>query len=352
MWRTCIYLVWAHSVPALVLNRRGFLQEDPEENDTLKVAGSLQRMAFPSLEAYLNALPQANMSSRLVKDIRGCAGAPEEGESARVFLMTVVDAFHGSTALARTLMGSKSLASLCAADAWDCEGHELVQHRTPDKFSILKLYGEHWDLSKPVLFDKSPGMMKATPHFYETQLRGHTGGNGTLPWLYRAHGIRQLNLAFVAMWRPICMVQLSRRAPAAPSYDFAVAEVEKLRVLVVDISWMQDMSLPFLVVSYGRLLWRPDETQRRLQAFLPCLPGVSVDSVPMQNVDVSFEGNIISSGESVREFGLRHDPRALGYDVDTNRCHGDWSYSRMLQDDPDLYSETAEYQFFLEGLSL
>lgn len=268
----------------------------------------------------------------------------------RVFLMTVVDAFHGSTALQQTLMGSESLATLCSARIWACEGRELLPNSDPGMFDVLTLYGSYWNLSKPVFFDKSPGMLKSIPRFFESQLQSHVGPNGELPPRYLQFGIQRLRLAFVAMWRPVCISQTSSHSPGNPDFEFAASEGKRLEVLVKDINWMQDLGMPYLVVSFGQLLWNPDATQRRLQNFLPCLPGVSPDYVPQMNVDI-FDGNDWKAKGSVRQYGLAKDPKLVGYNVTTDRCHGDWTYPKMLQEDPDLLHNTLRNQFFLEALS-
>lgn len=277
-----------------------------------------------------------------------CTSTLEQDE--RLFLMTIVDAFHGSTALQQTLMGSDSLSTLCSTRVFQCEGRKLLPDQGADMFDILTLYGNYWNLSKPVFFDKSPGLTKSIPRLYDTQLENHVRPDGELPPVFQKLHIRILRLAFVVMWRPLCIAQLSSHTPETPDFKWASAEARQLEVLLKDVRWLQEQAMRFMVLSFGQLVWNPDTTQRRLQSFLPCLSGLNTDFVPQMNVDIFPENRWKAKG-SVRQFGQSMNPKLLGYDVAANKCHGEWSFKRLLSNDPELLDRTLRNELSLEILS-
>lgn len=263
----------------------------------------------------------------------------------RVLLMAVANGFHGSTALSQTLMGSPSLATLCSAGTWQCEGAKMG---TNFKQHLLETYARHWNLSKPVLFDKTPKMLDAVPFFYLKYLHGRLGGqDGAVPPIFRLRGIQRLNVAFVTMWRPLCLAPLSSHTPDVPTYLFAKKEALYLQNMMMSVKWMRRAGYPNLVLSFGQMMFQPQKTQHFLRRYLPCLPGLDVSFVPQMGVDI-FPQNHWKVNASVASFKGDNNPASFGYNAVTDRCEGEWTFKEILaNDDPDLLVTAQRAQRFL-----
>ena len=82
----------------------------------------------------------------------------------KTFQQLVDPPFQGSTALFSVFMSSPSVATLCSAVVWQCEGRLVAEplglrtngRNLTDYVQLLSQYGRYWDLGRPVLVDKSP----------------------------------------------------------------------------------------------------------------------------------------------------------------------------------------------------
>jgi len=113
---------------------------------------------------------------------------PDDGcndASIRTVVDLDVDAYHGSTALETLMMSSAAVATLCAAQRWQCEAHQSmcplvgagvdVPERAcppPDRgtpkswwnFSrALAVWSRYWDLSRPLLVLKFASLVRRSP---------------------------------------------------------------------------------------------------------------------------------------------------------------------------------------------
>merc|ERR1719183_793575 len=155
--------------------------------------------------------------------------------------------YHGSTALEGVLMSSRNLATLCPFDGWQCEGREIMSAlgfgkgstgvKTWNFQTMLDEYSKYWDLKRPVLFEKSPNEMLEVPHVR------HQLMSTKLPSRMAAAGITTLKRAYVLLWRPVCLSNISSHALGDiddfGAVDYASREKVNLRRMVLMHKFLQ-----------------------------------------------------------------------------------------------------------------
>jgi len=268
-----------------------------------------------------------------------CEGDASTHDS-RLLLLTLVPTHHSSTALESVLMSSAKVATLCSSGLWQCEGRaimmetggfddhglwfpSLVQNYSLGwNFSVaLDAFSRYWDLSRPVLLEKSPRNMLAIREVHE----GFLGA--TLPHRFTSLGVTRLRQAYVMLWRPICLHVLSsqamRQVRQSSREKFAALELEYLEQLVEDHRYLTEAGEHVLVVNLADLIWRGEQTMGRLARFLPCAGPFDYDFIPRLGVDI-FEGNNWKAPLSVRSFGQSVDPHdCCGYSMERLSCGSD-----------------------------
>lgn len=285
-------------------------------------------------ELLTHSVPMGNALDRVRS--KGAACARHVPEHRRVFLMQLVFPFQGSTALAGMMMSSAEMATLCAFKDWNCEGRKIleannVELEAPADFErMLDLYAQTWDLSKQVLFDKSPGLLLNVPSV-------HTGlSKAPIPARMSRHGVTNMIYAYVLMWRPLCLSRLSNHAMRTVNEEgmqsLARLELKRLEHHVGVHRWLSDRTLPVLVINFGDLMWRSTRSAQRLEAFAPCLGPITATYVPQLGVDI-FKGNGWKADGSVKAFGESIDPAALNYSVSNGHCTGAFSYGVLLDNE-------------------
>lgn len=236
----------------------------------------------------------------------------------RVLLVILVPPFHGSSALEGVLLSSPKVASLCSGRTWQCEGQTLLRHHDKPFYEprnwtghfteVLSVFSHYWNLSRPVLLDKSPSSWNYARRIYESASRA------TLPEQMTSHGVERLVVRFILMWRPLCLRAI---ASFDPPYE---REVRKLETQAASHRELSAMGVPVLVVNYADLLWRTDRTQRRINSYFPCMQPVDLDYTPRLGVDI-WEENDWKARGTVRAFGKRHPPQeCCRYNLAEGHC--------------------------------
>jgi len=120
---------------------------------------------------------------------QGPVQAPASNVSQKQVYLFVLSAPHaGSTAVSGLLASSPKVATLCSAGTWACEGQWILSGKDCDLFEAinrwdvtmptdwndaLKCYRKYWNLSQPVLMDKSPSNLgKAAKIYSDLQREG------------------------------------------------------------------------------------------------------------------------------------------------------------------------------------
>mmetsp|Transcript_68884 Transcript_68884/g.149908 ORF Transcript_68884/g.149908 Transcript_68884/m.149908 type:complete len:400 (+) Transcript_68884:86-1285(+) len=355
---------------AVGLGRLSVQEDSWGLQEPLEAARSLADLQSAGSAPFLdNFLGQENAVSALVNsstDHRHYNITPacdkEVSPESRLFLMALSGPFRGSTALEQVLMSSSKLATLCSlrnttnfealvsacdekkflnsawrcsAQPWQCEGGGIMRSygytddvRTWDFEGMLGAYSSYWDLRRPVLLDKTPNLHKAF-------LREGDGiMHANLPSHMTRIGIKRLDLAYVLLWRPICLLELSEhgRACVAENTPAECARIELvvLESLVHSHRAAVNKGAKISVVNMADLIWRPHRTATRLQEFLPCLGELDVDFTPTLNVHV-FSKNRWKAQGSVRSFGERTNAtNCCGYNTAFQQCKGNKNYFRRL----------------------
>jgi hypothetical protein len=241
----------------------------------------------------------------------------------RLVLVAASQPYHGSTALQGVLMSSDRLATLCNYKSWECEGNQIMEdngfsknHDQWNSHMMLRLYAQNWDISKPVLFDKSPDMNY--PLFHLASDLRHT----RIPNLMQHNGVTNVKFAYIMMWRPICLASLSShgktRIKEEGKQALARSELKNIKNMVYSHRSMERHSMHVLVVNFADMIWKPDHTTKRINDFLPCLGKLDADYVPTLGKDVYPENEWKADG-SIRQFGASIDPSRF-YSVEKGTC--------------------------------
>jgi hypothetical protein len=267
----------------------------------------------PDLHSYLDNSVQSQSAVHPACEV-------EIPRDSRLILLPIVPSYHGSTSLEAVLMSSesKTLSTLCSYGGYQCEGGFIMKdhgyrmnHQEDWSFSkMLKLYSKVWNLSKPILLDKTPLTL-----WYSAKKENRAIHKGPIPSALAHRGVNNVRLAYVLMWRPFCLGQLSSHWNRT-----IIHESTRVKMLVESHKYLLQRGDPVLVVNYGDLLWSPSYTKGRLQHFLPCLGDLDFNYVPKLGEDI-FPENQWKQDGSVLEFGATIDPEeCCGYDVETKRC--------------------------------
>jgi len=238
-------------------------------------------------------------------------------KDARLILTSTVLAYHGSTALMQLLMSSRKVSTPCRGQTWQCESsrkkRKIKDNKKKNRTEIRKEQNEptvqwlsdFWDLSKPVLFSK----------MFDLDARSFDQSIDPMPSKMVNHGIRHLQRAFVFMWTPICV-----RALTMSHHPHIENEAEEQLRLVSLLKMYTSAGWPVLVISYADLLWKTDDTKKRLETFLPCVGSLDVGFIPKKGVDI-FPANKFKTTGTIKSFGRKTDPwECCGYRLKTSRC--------------------------------
>lgn len=319
-------------IPSLVAPSQPGLNVGSKIGDLVIPPHAFRRMDSAAVRELMTYnMPTANTVESSTTRAKAC---PRQMPSERrLFLMQLVFPFQGSTALAGMLMSSPEMATLCAFRQWNCEGRKILEathlviHDKEDYATMLDLYAAHWDISKPVLFDKSPGLLLSVPAVSE-------GLNAApIPTRMIRRGVTEMKYAYILMWRPLCLAPLSNHARRTITEEGSTAlarvELKRLQHHMSTHKYLTDHSQPVLVINMGDLIWRPERNVQRLEEFAPCLGSIDASYVPQLGVDI-FEGNGWKADGSIKSFGETVDPAALNYRVGKGSCDGRYSFGEQL----------------------
>jgi len=239
----------------------------------------------------------------------------------KLMLMPIVPMYHGSTALESVFMSSSKVTTLCSAKTWQCEARLDFNGRAECiRENLLPRYAEYWDMSKPVLFEKGPRGMydKVLREYPEIQKEQKEQAKGLMD-----AGFGDLSLAYIIMWRPVCMSVLSSHARIELKKDplkFARDELEWFEDLVKSHKYLTAREIPVLVTSLGDMMWNEKYSRPRMLEFVPCVGEIDFDYVPQKGTDI-FPGNEWKAEGSLRSFGKSVNPKeCCGYDVVRKAC--------------------------------
>ena len=230
--------------------------------------------------------------------------------------------YHGSTALESVLMSSKELGTLCRAGVWQCEGdnvlcsgescrYEWARNRAINEdvrdpgwnyTTALREWSNYWPLDRHVLLEKTPSQWLRI----KDTVKGLRAA--PLPQRFVQLGVRRLTIKVVLMWRPWCLALLSSTARKSQSKNYTRWAIDELvhlnSAFAARHRALTAAGVPCLVISYSDLLFRFDDTARRLKGFLPCLGKLNNSFVPVLGRDI-FPGNQWKVRGSVASFSLK-----------------------------------------------
>jgi hypothetical protein len=244
--------------------------------------------------------------------------------STRILLNGLVPPYSGSTALQMAFMSSKEVATLCAAGSWQCEANKIMKAKgltkNPDEWNwdhALDIFAQTWDLSRRVLFMKSPNELArgATSIYEKVQA-------AALPAKFQEYGIKSIELAYVLVWRPICLCKLSSHCSSQKK------ELRSLEDIVQAHSFFMSRNQRVLLVSYADLLWRPNHSLNRISANIGELGKLDPEFVPKEDKDI-YPGNQWKAVGSLASFGRKINPKELQYSVEDASCQGGSGFDKL-----------------------
>eukprot|EP00747_Dinoflagellata_sp_TGD_P087023 gnl/TRDRNA2_/TRDRNA2_163497_c0_seq6.p1 gnl/TRDRNA2_/TRDRNA2_163497_c0~~gnl/TRDRNA2_/TRDRNA2_163497_c0_seq6.p1 ORF type:complete len:344 (+),score=27.47 gnl/TRDRNA2_/TRDRNA2_163497_c0_seq6:47-1078(+) len=268
-----------------------------------------------------------------------CNKNTEGGE--RLLLIGDVQARLGSTALLQLLSSSPHLTNLCSANAWQCEGFRIMEKNwsvgsesSAKVENPLPSLEKHWNLSRYILFDKqfpdevaySNGMLSELNEAIEfrastvmtrassvmtrasTVRTSPTIETHNLPPRMRYFGIRSVKVAYLMMWRPLCMI--------AKKYVYRAGAIVPL---VNQHKMLRAHGVPVVVFKYADFIWHTDALALKLIERLPCLGPLDTDYVESK---VARHVNNMST----KAFGKSVSPDHYGYDDRTDTCYEETTY--------------------------
>eukprot|EP00747_Dinoflagellata_sp_TGD_P087024 gnl/TRDRNA2_/TRDRNA2_163497_c0_seq7.p1 gnl/TRDRNA2_/TRDRNA2_163497_c0~~gnl/TRDRNA2_/TRDRNA2_163497_c0_seq7.p1 ORF type:complete len:320 (+),score=17.34 gnl/TRDRNA2_/TRDRNA2_163497_c0_seq7:47-1006(+) len=244
-----------------------------------------------------------------------CNKNTEGGE--RLLLIGDVQARLGSTALLQLLSSSPHLTNLCSANVWQCEGFKIVKEKHKIGTNPLPLVEKYWNLSRYILYDKqfpdeikySNGMlneMNETIQFSSTMMSATEIRD--LPPRMRDFGISRVRVAYLMMWKPLCMIGKWGKERAGSIIQLA----NQHEILKAD-------GVPVVVFKYSDFLWRTDALALKIIERLPCLGPLDTDYVESK---VARHVNNMST----KAFGKSVSPDHYGYDDRTDTCYEETTY--------------------------
>ena len=190
------------------------------------------------------------------------------------------------------------LDSFVASIAWDA----------------VATWGRIWDLQKPVLLDKSPGLWFHAADVLHDALLRYPGG-----W-----PLRKIRPVYALMWKPLCLEGLSHNfnnrfnKNETTAMDAKIKNLERAGGLV---RWANRVGARMVVLNYADLLWQPGVVSARLKALLPCVAGVEFDArwTPEPTVDV-YPGNHLKANGTAFTYGEAHPPASQCYNLSASAC--------------------------------
>jgi hypothetical protein len=283
----------------------------------------------------------------------------------RIMLLTVVQAFHGSTALASVLMSSPEIATYCSGKTWQCEGFAqarklacplktkclrderqlLPEERRREErrdFNLMDLLSFNWNLTRPILHDK---LFPREPGY--TDLWKQSLERSEVSPQMKKVGIRKVLPAYIIMWTPLCVMSIQKRSRTAMlgpnARNFLQTEIWNLQRMKQQHEALLKSGIPVLVISYADLLFREAYTLGRMNEFLPCAGGkMNVDFIPRLGVDV-FPENRWKVRGTVHEFSAGLNPTdCCGYDVMESKCQNR-TYFELIREFEDELNELDQY---------
>jgi len=272
-------------------------------------------------------------------------------DQSKLMVMPIVPMYHGSTALESIFMSSPKITTLCSAGTWQCEARldfDGIAHTICNLDSCVDLfsrYVNYWNMSQPILFEKGPRGMHAKVVREYTEMQKERDEN---PAFFKEHGIADLKLAYVMMWRPVCLSLLSSHARQDARQNataFALAELTWLEDLVESHKFLTENGVNVLVTNLADMMWRVKASKQRLEEFVPCVGDLDFDYVPKLNKDY-FPDNEWKADGSVADFGRSvHPEKCCGYDVAQAKCTGsEGQFFDVLQGDLlDRAEKAVEY---------
>lgn len=219
-------------------------------------------------------------------------------------------------------MSSKELGTLCRAGVWQCEGdnvlcsgescrYEWARNRVINEdvrdpgwnyTTALREWSNYWPLDRHVLLEKTPSQWLRI----KDTVKGLRAA--PLPQRFVQLGVRRLTIKVVLMWRPWCLALLSSTARKSQSKNYTRWAIDELvhlnSAFAARHRALTAAGVPCLVISYSDLLFRFDDTARRLKGFLPCLGKLNNSFVPVLGRDI-FPGNQWKVRGSVASFSLK-----------------------------------------------
>ena len=184
--------------------------------------------------------------------------------------------------------------------------------------TALDVWSQYWNLSRPVLLEKTPSQWK--------RIKTMADGIMKAPLPKRMHeaGIKSLEIRGILMWRPWCIYSVSQHARESIETMGMAAYLRKEhrtnRKLAAKHRYLTEkLGLKVLVISFGDLMWRREETVLRLQEFLPQLGKLDTDFEARLGIDV-FEGNLWKSSGPLSAFAAARTPERNHFDVTNGWC--------------------------------
>jgi hypothetical protein len=216
------------------------------------------------------------------------------------------------------------------------EGTELMS--TAAIWDAIATWSSLWDLTKPVLLEKTPTWFDGVEVLHDALLR-YTG-----PW-----PLRKVRPVYVAMWRPICLTTISShfqlqmkhighdgknfpppgshfvKVTESPHFKALQCELDTIARTVQIVKWAKRVGARMVLINYADVLWKPETAIARLKALLPCItrPGFNTVWKPKFNRDV-FKGNNWKVKESIAKYSSKHQPYQSCYDLEAGRCQANF----------------------------
>lgn len=284
----------------------------------------------------------------------------------RTLLLSLCEPFHSSTALLGLLMSSQRVSTLCKAETWQCEGGPLMGRRTrPSKQSrgkpvftkpskdwdwgeALSIFGDVWDLSRPILVDKTPNLVKYVPENHpKIMAAAEKVAQEGKPYSFRYHQIHKLNAAYLLTWRPVCLHLLGRLSQDPEQYSHYMRIMEKelpeFEEMVQAHKYLRAQNATVVVVNLADLIWRPRMSAQRLAREMPLLGELNPEFSPVLHRDI-YDKNSWKASGSVAAFGRKADPFRAKYTVATGVCEGgSEGFLRLSEEDRSRALAAVEY---------
>jgi hypothetical protein len=241
---------------------------------------------------------------------------------------------------------------------------EPVRYKNPPKYAnvlrqsgiheAVRTWGRVWNLSNPVLVEKTPEWFYTNMEDMHSALKGFNDTTGPLA---------SVNPVYVVMWRPLCLGILSSHFRKNAQKDGLYAfthEVKLLNRTVQIAEWAVAQGVKMELINYADLIWKPQRVVASLKRLLPCIAnrGYNTDFHPHQNKEY-FPKNKFKVIGSTASYGKAHPPTKarLGgssYDTEKNRCKEIKGIPKSIESDPKfikLLETNRMLEFKLEALA-